>query len=264
MRVTQQRIWPGNALELNIKAMFLLAIETSSRIGSVALYADGRIVCERSFEHGLQNAAHLLPLIDDACREVSATGRDITHVAVSIGPGSFTGLRIGVTLAKTLCFATGAKLIAVPTLPVIASNAPQAARYVMPILDAKRDQVYAAMYELRHGGTEARRQEAQERHALDEIIPPQLVHLPELLHKVPRPLLILGEGVKYHRQHIPADVEVAPDSLWLPRAATVVHIALQLHQQGAYADPFKLTPMYIRKPEAQERMEAGLLKHLEA
>jgi tRNA threonylcarbamoyladenosine biosynthesis protein TsaB len=123
----------------------------------------------------------------------------------------------------------------------------------MPILDAKRDQVFAAVY---------RRQG----HALDEVQPPQLIHLPQLLALSPRPLLVLGEGIKYHQQHLGGntDVALAPEDLWYPKASTVAHLAVQLKQQGAYADPFKLTPLYIRKPEAQERMEAGLLKHLEA
>lgn len=237
----------------------LLAIETSSRIGSLALCNGPAILAERSFAHGLQNAAKVLPLIDELCRERGVGPGDLDEIAVSIGPGSFTGLRIGVTLAKTLAFATGAKLIAVPTLPVIASNAPaEDARdarspWVMPILDAKRDQVFAAIY--RRAG-----------HALDEVEPPQLVHLPEVLARSPRPLLVLGEGISHHRRHLDAvqgDVAVAPEDLWWPRAATVAHLAQHLRQQGAYADPFKLTPLYIRKPEAQERMEAGLLKHLE-
>jgi tRNA threonylcarbamoyladenosine biosynthesis protein TsaB len=232
----------------------LLAIETSSRIGSIALCDGPALLEQRTFSHGLQNAARVLPLIDEMCRQHSIMPRDITAVAVSIGPGSFTGLRIGVTLAKTLAFATGAKLIAVPTLPVIASNAPSDVQWVMPILDAKRDQVYAALYQ-RTG------------HALDEVQPPQLAHLPDLLARSPRPLFILGEGVKYHQQHLPGDgdpgLQIAPEELWWPGALTVAHLAMRLHEQGAFADPFKLTPLYIRKPEAQERMEAGLLKHLE-
>lgn len=248
----------------------LLAIETSSRVGSLALCNGTSILAERTFSHGLQNAAKVLPLIDELCRERGVTARGIQEIAVSIGPGSFTGLRIGVTLAKTLAFATGARLFAVPTLPAIASNAPGDAAHVLPILDAKRDQVFAAIY--RRTG-----------HALDEIEPPQLIHLPDLLSRAPRPLYVLGEGVPHHRQHLlnrqssisdpqsesqisdlRPGITLAPEDLWYPKAATIAHLAAHLREQEAYADPFKLTPLYIRKPEAQERMEAGLLKHLES
>lgn len=242
----------------------LLAIETSSRVGSVALFEGPDLVAQHSFSHGLQNAARLLPLIEEMCHQRGIGARDIGAVAVSIGPGSFTGLRIGVTLAKTLAFATGAKLIAVPTLPVIASNAPADAQWVMPILDAKRDQVFAGLYRRQEHKAESGTRKA----TLDEVEPPQLLHLPELLGRVPRPVLVLGEGVKYHMQHLNANdqkggVIVAPEELWWPKAATVAHLAMQLGEAGAYADPYKLAPLYIRKPEAQERMEMGLLKHLE-
>ena len=229
------------------------------------MQSDGRILGERNFSHGLQNAALILPLLNELCKEHGVKPGDIDQVAVSVGPGSFTGLRIGVTLAKSLCFATGAKLIAVPTMPVIALNAPLRAGNIMPILDAKRDQVFAAVYRQAASGI------------LDEIIAPRLINLPDMLAMAERPLLVLGEGVSYHAQHLftedaaeienrtPkfADVSIAPAGLWIPRATTVAAVALRLMQQGAYADPFTLTPLYIRKPEAQERMEAGLLKHLE-
>ena len=243
----------------------LLAIETSSRVGSVALHDGIALVGEKSFTHGLQNAAKVLPLIDELCREHGITAKGITDIAVSIGPGSFTGLRIGVTLAKTLAFATGAKLLAVPTLPVIASNAPADAQWVMPILDAKRDQVFAAVYRREKQKAESRKQKAH----LDEVEPPA----------TGPPAGTAGTGAPAaadpgrRSEPAPAAPGVccqspipdrgSPEDLWWPKAATVAHLALQLREQGAYADPFKLTPLYIRKPEAQERMEMGLLKHLE-
>lgn len=231
----------------------LLSLETSSPIASIALSRDGDLLAVREFSHGLQNAARLLPLVDQMLHEHSLKPAQITDIAVSIGPGSFTGLRIGLTLAKTLAFATGARLIAVPSLPAIALNAPDDAGLIMPILDAKRDQVFAGIYNRRG-------------HHLDEILAPTLTNLPELLTRAPRPLTILGQGLQSHARHIPPDspdLHPLPESYWYPKAQTVANLALRLIQQGAFADPYRLTPLYIRKPEAQERMEAGLLKHLE-
>src|SRR5213592_2539035 len=93
-----------------------LAIETSGKIGSIALADASRVLCEEQFEHGLQHAAKMIPMIDRLCAAQGWKPRDIEHVYVSIGPGSFTGLRIAVTAAKTLAFATGAKIVAVPTI----------------------------------------------------------------------------------------------------------------------------------------------------
>ena len=232
----------------------MLALETSSRNGSLALSRDGEILAQCGFAHGLQNAAMILPLLDELCRQQNIAPRQLDAVAVSIGPGSFTGLRIGVTLAKTLCFASGAKLLAVPSLRVIAHNAPPDAVHILPLLDAKRDQVFAAVYSRQQGG------------GLAETIPPQLTSLLELLQSAPRPLCLLGEGLPTHRQHLDSlagDLpQVLPEALWAPQATTVAMLAWPMYRQGQFADPFRLSPLYIRKPEAQERLEAGLLKHL--
>src|SRR4051812_14993677 len=136
-----------------------LAIETSGRIGSVALI-DGDSIEEAEFPHGLKHAAGLIPLIDRLCRERNLCPTDLSELYVSVGPGSFTGLRIGITLAKTLAFATGAKLLAVPTLRVLAANAPPEARHLVPVLDAKRDQIFTARFERTAGGGWVRREPA--------------------------------------------------------------------------------------------------------
>src|SRR5678809_1065254 len=120
-----------------------IAIETSGRIGSVAVVVDDQILAEAQFPHGLQHAAHLIPLIDRLTRAEGWTPRDIEHLYVSIGPGSFTGLRIGVTLAKTMALATGVKLVAVPSVRVLVENAPADARHVIIVLDAKREQIFS-------------------------------------------------------------------------------------------------------------------------
>src|SRR6266487_865184 len=124
-----------------------LAIETSSRIGSIALTQDDRLLAEEQFEHGLQHAAQIIPIIDRLTRGQGWTPRDIEHVYVSAGPGSFTGLRIGITLAKTLALASGVKLVVVPSVRVLVDNAPQDAKHVILVLDAKRDQIFTARFE---------------------------------------------------------------------------------------------------------------------
>src|SRR5437868_4552204 len=97
-----------------------LAIETSSSIGSIAIFEDGAMVGEDQFPHGLQHAAQIILRIDCLCWQRGWTPADIREIYLSIGPGSFTGLRIGATLAKTLAFATGAKIVAVPSVLVLA------------------------------------------------------------------------------------------------------------------------------------------------
>ena len=223
-----------------------LAIETSGRVGSVALAEDGRVVAEDEFPHGLQHAAEMLPRIDRLCRHHGWGPADLKELYVSAGPGSFTGLRIGVTMAKTLAFATGARIVAVPSVEVLAANAPPEARHVLIVLDAKRDQVFTAYFSRSQAGQ------------LICEIPAHLDELSAVLARVPRPVHLIGEGIEHHRLFIPSGdtgVAVTPPALWRARAASVAAIGMAMARQGQFTDPDRFTPIYIRKPEAQEKWE---------
>src|SRR3954452_3287486 len=171
-----------------------LAIETSGRIGSVELIDENGTIEEREFPHGLQHAAGLITLIDQLCAQRGWKPSDLQQVYVSAGPGSFTGLRIGITLAKTLAFATSAKLLAVPTMRVLVANAPPEAQHAIIVLDAKRDQIFTARF-----ARIDQRWEEQE--------PAHLDHLAAMLTRSPRPIHLIGEGIFYHQQHIPAGAD---------------------------------------------------------
>lgn len=222
-----------------------LAIETSSRVGSVALVEGRRLVAEDQFPHGLQHAAQIVARIDRLCRDRGWAPRDLRELYVSAGPGSFTGLRVGVTLAKTLALATGAKIVAVPTALVLAHNAPPDAHHLVIVLDAKRDQIFTARFARLH----------------DEWVVVEPVHLDDLasvLARAPRPVHLLGEGIPYHQKFVPADdpsVLVTPPELWRPRAAAVVEEGIRLAAAGHFADPDQFGPIYIRPSEAQEKWE---------
>ena len=224
-----------------------LAIETSARIGSVAAVRDGHVVAEEQFQHGLQHAAQIVPMIDQLCRAQGWLPRDVEQLYVSAGPGSFTGLRIGITLAKTMALATGVKLVAVPTVRVLAENAPAEARHVIIVLDAKREQIFTARFE-RQSDRWVERE------------PAHLDSLTEMLARSPRPVHLLGEGIPYHEKFIRKDdagVIVTPVESWQPRAAVVARIGGEMASRGEFADADRLTPIYIRKPEAEEKYEAA-------
>ncbi len=222
-----------------------LAIETSSRVGSIALCDGGSVVAEQTFEHGLQHAAQIIPIIDSLVRAQGWSPRDLQHVYVSAGPGSFTGLRIGITLAKTLALATGVKLVAVPSVRVLVENAPAEARHVVMVLDAKRDQIFTARFE-RVGTEWVEREPAH----LDSLVP--------MLERAPRPVHLLGEGIPFHQKFIREDASVILTSseLWSPRASIVARLGAALAAQQTFTDPDHLTPLYIRRPEAEEKWNA--------
>lgn len=226
---------------------FGLAIETSGRVGSIAAVENGLVGEELQFPHGLRHAAQVVALIDRLCTDRGSGADNIDHLYVSAGPGSFTGLRIAITLAKTLAFSTAAKLVAVPTVEVLVRNAPPEAQHVIIVLDAKRGQIFTARFERR--GTDWVERE-----------PAHLDRLADMLARAPRPVHLLGEGLPYHQQHVPADdagvIATAPDS-WRARAMVVAELGVGMAAAGAFADPDTLTPIYIRLPEAEEKWLAS-------
>ncbi|HEX4055427.1 MAG TPA: tRNA (adenosine(37)-N6)-threonylcarbamoyltransferase complex dimerization subunit type 1 TsaB [Tepidisphaeraceae bacterium] len=222
-----------------------LAIETSGRIGSVALAEDGKTLLDETFPHGLQHAARIVPALDHLCKQLKWTSSDIKEIYVSAGPGSFTGLRIGITLAKTLALVTGAALVAVPSVSVLAENAPPGAKNIVIVLDAKRDQVFTASF-VRTG---------QEWIPVE---PAQLSSLAEILSKTPRPVHLIGEGIPYHRKFIPAgdaEIHIADEPLWRARASAVATLGWRMARAGQFTDAMSLCPIYIRRPEAEEKLD---------
>ena len=222
-----------------------LAIETSGRIGSVALVEDGRVLVEDQFPHGLQHAAEMIPRIDRLCRDRGWSPADLRELYVSAGPGSFTGLRIGITLAKTLAFATEARIVAVPSVRVLARNAPAEAEELIVVLDAKREQIFTSRFRRSSGDWQ-------------EQEPAHLDDLSSMLVRSPRPVFLLGDGIPQHQKFIPPDdagIFLTPPDAWRPRAAAAAAEGVMLAASGAFIDPDRLHPIYLRKPEAEEKWE---------
>jgi len=223
-----------------------IAVDTSGRRGSVALGRGPRVLAEREFPTQVEHARELLPALDALLRKQGWSPGDVECCHVSIGPGSFTGLRVAVTFARHLALATGARTCAVPTLDVIAENcaileAPP--RNVAVVLDAKRKQVFAAVFEYRAG-------------EYVRLAGPHLDSPAAILAAAPRPIAVLGEGVEYHREEIERSGAVILDeTLWLPKAANVHRLGRRLAEQGRFTAARDLVPCYVRRPEAEELWE---------
>jgi len=232
----------------------ILAIETSGRIGSVALATGCKLKQSAEFRADFSHAAELLPTIDELCLALRWVPGDIDQVYLSIGPGSFTGLRIAVTLARTLALSIKADIVAVATLEVIAQNALLASEpppHVAVLLDAKRGQVYSAAFE---------RAEGRYARTVNACIADPI----EFLNGLPQPVSVLGEGVTYHREGLAcvAHTEL-PEALWPPRVETVLKLGHEKAQRGEFEQPHALAPVYLRRPEAEEvweRRHAGKRK----
>ena len=224
----------------------ILAIETSSRTGSAALATEAQVAAAAQLAGQMRHAGELMPTVDTLLRKRGWPVDTLTDIFVSIGPGSFTGLRIGVTVARTLSWSIGARIVAVPTVDGLARNAlaakPVPANLAV-VLDAKRAQVYAAAFELRSG-------------TYEKVIDAHLAEPRAFLDRCPQPLAVLGEGIPYHQEAIDeSGATVLDQNLWPPRAEHVYHAGMRLARAGQYTLGGELLPLYIRRPEAEEKWE---------
>lgn len=196
-------------------------------------------------------AQSLLPTIHQLLQTAKMAARDLLAIAVASGPGSFTGLRIGVTAAKTLAFATGAKLIAVNTLDALATQATEATgEPIWAALDAQRGDVFAAVY--------GRSDLAQ----LGQSDPTQLLSGDQWLQQLMPGSLVVGPVVARYRERLPAGVLVAPEPLCQPMASAVGQLGFDMLARGLTCDPFQLVPRYHRQSAAEEKAAAAKLTQL--
>jgi len=223
----------------------ILALETSSRWGSLALGRDGRVLAQKGFSGPLKHSIELFPPLETLLDEIPAKPRDITTIALSIGPGSFTGLRIAVALAKSMALANHCRLIPVSSLDVVVANLETAPGplpcLVAPVVDAKRGQFFMAAY---RWDTDT---EGFPKKTLDDCLKTP-GEFESLRNAAQLPAYLLGEGLVYHTDKFAGkDIHILDQDLWQPRAAQVYHLAEQRAQAGLFADPLTLTPSYLRE-----------------
>jgi len=225
---------------------YALALETSGQHGSVAIGRQDECLESRRFSAEMQHATELLPTIDALCRAHGAKPGYLAWVCVSGGPGSFTGLRVGVTCARMLAMGLWLAVVRVPTLEVIAQNALQTRvppQRVVVLLDAKRKRVFAGQFKRRG----------------DRFVsagPPVEADPREFCAKQPRPCAVMGEGVSVHRQAVrDSGLVVLPEHLSRPRAEVVFQLGVVRAAAGEVDDPRGLVPIYVRRPEAEEVWE---------
>ena len=230
--------------------MRILAIETSGRLGSVALLdtesGEPGSVLEGATPEGQRTAQSLLPTMQELLRQRGWRPGEIELVCVTTGPGSFTGLRIGIVTAKTFAYATGAKLVGVHTLAAIAQNVKQFCGDIIPrrlwtILDAQRQELFAAEFDLSRPIVEQAEPTAQ------------IVGIDDWLSRLTAGDAVAGPPLSKLHDRLPAEVASLAPRLWQPTAASVELLAIQLFRLGAQVNPLELVPRYYRKSAAEEK-----------
>jgi tRNA threonylcarbamoyladenosine biosynthesis protein TsaB len=227
--------------------MIVLGLDTATRTASVGLVSDERELAERSAGGARRLAASVLPMVEGILGEAGLAVGDVDLIAVSAGPGSFTGLRVGMSIAKGVALATGCEVVAVPTLQALAMVAGRRPGPICPVLDARRGEVYAALF----GG---------DRH--ERLIDDCAVSPEDLARLIAPPSVLLGDGVEPYletwRRLIPQPVEFLSFSQFHPRAVTVARLGLRLYRERGGDRLADLVPRYCRAPEAEQKRLATL------
>lgn len=222
----------------------MLAIETSTTRGEIALALDDAVVASAALAEHQKPTASLASTIRDLCRTVGWSARELDLVCVDVGPGSYTGLRVGLTCAKMLAYAAGAPLTAVGSLDVVARNAASEERLEVAF-DAARGQVFAARF--------AKEQAVA---STSEWIAPggvRIAKAEDWAAACDRSSLVLGPALVKYRAILPAELHVAAPELWWPRAATVAAIGLRQFRAGPLPPYWTLEPVYLRPSAAEEK-----------
>jgi tRNA threonylcarbamoyladenosine biosynthesis protein TsaB len=220
----------------------LLALETSAERGGVALFDGETLLGEADVSGGERHAASLLVCLDRVLRDVGRELADVDSIALAIGPGSFTGLRIGLATALGLCFGTSRTVVPVPTLAALALQA-QVRGLVAPLLDARRGEVYAGLYDSN----------------AEPLLPDVCAPLGEWLAALPasEAISLLGPGVQLHRGKLEA--ELGARARFLPEAAGCLHarsvgiLGRRLARNGAACAPERVELRYLRRAEAEAK-----------
>ena len=223
--------------------MLFLGMDTSTTFGSLALVEHDDILVEWNLNVPRTHGERLLPGIRQA---LSAAGRSLDQVdglAVTTGPGSFTGLRIALSTAKALALATAKPLVGVPTLDVLAENLPMAEGLVCAAIDARKGEVFAALYRRHPAGGAVRLTDYLS-------VPPE-----ELAERIEEPVRILGNATRVYGDVLAArcrhPVTFPPPECHHPRASVLCRLAVERHAEGGTVRPADLRAIYARPSDAE-------------
>ena len=203
--------------------MKILALETSAKAVSAAVTEDGRVLASGYQDTGLTHSRTLMPIVEHIMKNAEITMAEISAVAVAVGPGSFTGIRIGVSAAKGLAFAASIPAVGVSTLAAMARNAAFADGLVVCAMDARRNQIYNALFEAKNGA-------------------------------LTRPKIVVGDGGRLCAEALAAaDVacRLAPPHLVMQHAVSVALEAEEAARKGGLVSAQELLPVYLRPPQAE-------------
>ncbi|GKX65020.1 tRNA (adenosine(37)-N6)-threonylcarbamoyltransferase complex dimerization subunit type 1 TsaB [Inconstantimicrobium mannanitabidum] len=228
--------------------MLILSVESATSAASVALIKDDGLLGEYTLNYKKQHSVLLMSLIDNLLKDNALTIKDVDAFVVSKGPGSFTGLRIGMATVKGLCMGSNKPLISVSSLDGLAFNELNFSGIICPIMDALRENVYTCFYK-NVGGK------------LEKLIDHSHFSISELAEKLTEmnePVIFVGDGVEKYRTYLEEHMQniyFAANSNSFAKASSLGEIGLQLLNAGFSDDLNAVTPIYLRKSQAEREYD---------
>lgn len=230
--------------------MKILAIESASIIASCAIAEDGIIIGEYTLGHKKTHSEKLMPLIEMLLKDTEIKIQDIDYIAISEGPGSYTGLRIGAAIAKSLSYALNIPLINVPTMKSLAyniytNNIEDKETYIVPIMDAKAGRVYAGIYKWVNNNLKT----------IKEQFPSNIEELINILNEFNVDIIINGDGAENYKEilkeKLKVDAVFSPKNFNYLKASSILSIAYEMAQNKETISSFEFSPKYLRLSQAE-------------
>lgn len=230
--------------------MKILALDSSGLVASVAVTEDDNLLGEYTINYKKTHSQTLLPMLDEVAKMIELDLKTVDVIAVSAGPGSFTGLRIGSATAKGLALALDKKIVSVPTVDALAYNIWNCTDVICPLMDARRQQTYTGLYTFEDG-------------RMQTLLPQCVVQIEEIINKVNdmgKQVVFLGDGVPvfadFIAQHCKVPYQYAPAHCNKQRAASVAALGAILYGEGKAEPAAEHKPDYLRLSQAErERQE---------
>ena len=227
--------------------MKILAIEASGAVAGAAVTENSVLRAEITLNHKMTHSQTLMPIIDEIKRYLDLDIKSIDYIACSVGPGSFTGLRIGAATAKGIAMGIKKPIVPVSSLAGMAYNVYMTDAVICPIVDARRNQVYTAFYHWKGTKLETWKEDCVD--MIDNVI--------SEAEKFELPVVFVGDGIFVHKDKLEGNDNfiMAPASCNMPRAASVACLGEELIKDGKFIDGNDFVPVYLRKTQAERELK---------
>jgi len=223
--------------------MNILAVETSTMVGSIALSNDDHLIAEYQIGINSTYSEVLLPCIDHLLCHAKSTIQEVDGFALALGPGSFTALRIGLSVIKGLALSLQKPIVGIPSLDGLAQNVCFSTLLICPLLNARKGEVYTAFYKW------------EEQSTMKKLTPDRAIAPERLLDEIQEKVIFLGDGSVLYREVIVKRLKkkafFAPVHLHNPRASSIANLASEKFKNKEIMDSDSLAPLYVRAPEAE-------------